>query len=329
MATTTAPASSAFELDFERPLLRLEQQIAEIEDSAESSGADIASEIRSLRENHTQMLRKIYSSLSPWHTVKVARAQNRPHAIDYINAFVKDFCELHGDRRYMDDRAILTGFGRISSHKCLVIAHNKGKDVKERIACNFGMAHPEGYRKALRCMKLAEKYGLPVVTLIDTPGAYPGIGAEERGQAEAIALNLQEMSRLKVPIISVVISEGGSGGALGIGVADKVAMMQYAWYSVISPEGCAGILWKTGEEAPKAAEALKLTAKDNLSLGTIDEIIEEPLGGAHRNPTAAADRLEKFLSKSLRELRKFKPDALLERRYQKLRKIGRYSESTD
>ena len=322
-----AGTSKAFELDFERPLLRLEQQIAELEEEAGKSGVDLASEIRTLRESHTQMLRKIYENLSAWNTVKVARAQSRPHAIDYIKAFVKDFCELHGDRRYSDDRAILTGFGRIGPHKCLVVAHNKGKDVKSRIECNFGMAHPEGYRKALLKMKLAEKFGLPVVTLIDTPGAYPGIGAEERGQAEAIAVNLLEMSRLKVPIVSVVISEGGSGGALGIGVADKLAMMQYAWYSVISPEGCAGILWKTHEKSEEAASALKLTAADNIKLGTVDEMIKEPLGGAHRNPAAAADHLEKWITQALRELKRYKPDNLLKKRYEKLRKIGLYSES--
>jgi acetyl-CoA carboxylase carboxyl transferase subunit alpha len=246
--------------------------------------------------------------------------------VDYIQGFVKDFCELHGDRHYGDDKAIVTGFGRIGPHKCLVIAHNKGKNTKERIACHFGMAHPEGYRKALLKMKLAEKYGLPIVTFVDTPGAYPGIGAEERGQAQAIALNLQEMSRIRVPIISAVIGEGGSGGALGIGVADRVGMMQYAWYSVISPEGCSSILWKSGESAPAAAEALKLSAADNLELGVIDEIIEEPLGGAHRNPDAAAGQLEKWIINSLRDFKRFKIDNLMNNRYERLRKLGKYSE---
>ncbi|MDX1683339.1 MAG: acetyl-CoA carboxylase carboxyltransferase subunit alpha [Phycisphaeraceae bacterium] len=326
MSTANA-YDGTFELDFERPLARLETQIAELDTHNEGEAKlNIDTEIRELRNNYTAMLRKIYDQLSPWNTVKVARHPGRPQALDYINGCVKDFCELHGDRRYGDDRAMITGFGRIAGQKCMVIAHHKGKDVKERLHCNFGMAHPEGYRKALRKMKTAEKYGLPVVTLIDTPGAYPGIGAEERGQAEAIALNLQEMSRLKVPIIAVIIGEGGSGGALGIAIGDRVAMMQYAWYSVISPEGCASILWKTGEKAESAAEALKLTAQNNLDLGTIDQIIDEPLGGAHRNPNAAIDNLEKYLDRTLRELKKMDVDDLLEARYQRLRKMGELKE---
>jgi acetyl-CoA carboxylase carboxyl transferase subunit alpha len=242
-----------YELEFERPLLALERQIAELESHAGEQGMDIAPELRKLRQNHTGMLKKLYAQLGAWNTVKVARHPGRPQAVDYLHAFVKDFCELHGDRAFGDDPAILAGLGRIGPHKCMIVAHNKGKDTKERIACNFGMAHPEGYRKALKKMKLAEKFGLPVVTLIDTAGAYPGIGAEERGQAEAIAVNLREMSRLRVPILSVIVGEGGSGGALGIAVADRVAMMQYAWYSVISPEGCASILWKDAERKSDAA----------------------------------------------------------------------------
>lgn len=315
-----------YELEFERPLLALERQIAELESHAGGQGMDIAPELRKLRQNHTGMLKKLYAQLNAWSTVKVARHPGRPQPVDYIRAFVKDFCELHGDRAYGDDPAIITGFGRIGPHKCLIVAHNKGKDTKERIACNFGMAHPEGYRKALLKMRTAEKFGLPIVTLVDTAGAYPGIGAEERGQAEAIAVNLREMSRLRVPILSVIVGEGGSGGALGIAVADRVAMMQYAWYSVISPEGCASILWKTGEAAAQAAEALKLTAADNLKLGTVDAIIEEPLGGAHRNPDAAADKLEKWIIQSLRELTKLKPDKLLAQRWEHLREMGKYAE---
>ena len=322
-----------YELEFERPLSALERQIAELETShtsgaaaADAPGVDFASDVRKLRQSHTAMLKKIYAKLNAWNTVKVARHPGRPQSVDYIRSFVKDFTELHGDRHFGDDPAIICGFGRIGPHKCLVIAHNKGKDTKERIACHFGCAHPEGYRKALRCMKLAEKFGLPVVTLIDTPGAYPGIGAEERGQAEAIAVNLREMARLKTPILCVVIGEGASGGALGIGVGDRLAMMEYAWYSVISPEGCAAILWKTAnaETNAQAAEALKLTANDNLKNGTIDAIIEEPLGGAHRNPAAAADRLEKWLVQNIRELKRFKPDNLVAKRYQRLRKVGFY-----
>ena len=259
--------TGAYELDFERPLLQLERQIHQLDAHAEQpeTGVDLAAEVRKLRQSHTAMLKKIYGKLSAWNTVKVARHPGRPQLLDYLRAFVKDFCELHGDRAYADDPAIISGFGRIGPHKCLLVGHNKGKDTRDRIAANFGMPHPEGYRKAMAKMKLAEKFGLPVVTLVDTPGAYPGIGAEERGQAEAIAVNLREMSRLRVPIITVVLGEGGSGGALGIAVADRVAMMQYAWYSVISPEGCAAILWKTGTAAAEAAEALKLTAADNAT----------------------------------------------------------------
>ncbi|MEX2214444.1 MAG: acetyl-CoA carboxylase carboxyltransferase subunit alpha [Phycisphaeraceae bacterium] len=314
--------TGSYELEFERPLIQLERQITELELHMKQTGLDLSAELRKLRDNHTAMLRKTYDNLTPWHTVQVARHPGRPKTVDYLRLIVKDFCELHGDRRFGDDRAMLTGFGRIGQHKCMIIAHNKGRDTKERITANFGMPHPEGYRKAMLKMKLAEKYKVPVVTLIDTPGAYPGIGAEERGQAEAIAVNLLEMSRLKTPIVAIVIGEGGSGGALGIGVADRVAMLQYAWYSVISPEGCAAILWKTGTEAAKAAAALKLTAADNLKNGIVDVVIDEPLGGAHRNPAAAADGLEKFITKNLRELSRLKVDTLLERRFQRFRKIG-------
>lgn len=314
--------TGTYELDFERPLTGLEKQIADLESHAGDQGVDLAAELRKLRQNHTAMLKKTYASLSAWNTVRVARHPGRPQAVDFIRTFVKDFVQLHGDRAFGDDPAITTGFGRIGTHKCMVIANNKGKDTKERIACHFGCAHPEGYRKALLKMKLAEKYGLPIVTLVDTPGAYPGIGAEERGQAEAIAVNLLEMSRLKVPIVSCVIGEGGSGGALGIAVADRVGMMQHAWYSVISPEGCAAILWKTSDASAKAAEALKLTASDNLKLGTIDDIIEEPLGGAHRNPGAAADGVEKWIIANLKDLKKLKIETLMDKRYERLRSMG-------
>ena len=336
------------ELDFERPLLALERQIGELEvehtpalerkpgphgaspdaaftpDVPAPDTVDIASEVRDLRESHTRMLRKIYDKLSPWNTVRVARHPNRPQTTDYLAAFVKDFCQLHGDRHFGDDPAIITGFGRIGHHKCLVIGHHKGKETKDRLRAHFGCAHPEGYRKALRGMKLAEKFHLPVVTLIDTPGAYPGIGPEERGQAEAIAVNLREMSRLRTPIISVVIGEGGSGGALGIGVADRLAMMRYAWYSVISPEGCAAILWKAAnpENNAAAAQAMRLTAADNLQFGTIDDIIEEPLGGAHRDPASAAHTVEQYLTSQLEALRAQPLDALLDARYRRLRAIG-------
>jgi len=328
--------TGTFELEFERPLTALERQIVELdaENDPNRSGlglninVDLGAEIRKLRQSHTSMLKKIYKNLDPANVVKVARHPGRPQAINYIDAFVKDFTELHGDRHFGDDRAIICGFGRIGPHKVLVVGHNKGKDTPSKIAANFGCAHPEGYRKAMRCMKLAEKFSLPVVTMIDTPGAYPGIGAEERGQAEAIAVNLRDMARLKTPIISVVVGEGGSGGALGIGVADRMAMLEYAWYSVISPEGCAAILWKeaTPTTTSDAAHALKLTAKDNMKLGTIDEIIDEPLGGAHRRPGMMADRLEQYLVQALRDLKRFKVENLVNKRYDRLRKIGELSE---
>ncbi len=323
-------------LEFEKPLAALESQIAELEAQTDPSrsavGLDpslnVTTEVRKLRQSHTAMLKKLYNNLDAWKTVQVARHPNRPQTVDYLRAFVKDFTELHGDRHYGDDPAITAGFGRVGPHKAMIIGHHKGKDTKEKIRCHFGCAHPEGYRKALRCMKLAEKFGLPVVTFVDTQGAYPGIGAEERGQAEAIAVNLREMARLKTPIVSVVIGEGGSGGAIGIGVADRLAMLQYAWYSVISPEGCAAILWKEAnpQTNPKAAEALKLTAKDNLELGTIDTVIDEPLGGAHRRPAAMADLLEKWLIQQLRELKRFKVENLVKKRYERLRTLGKYQE---
>ena len=324
--------ANVFELDFEKPLIALEKQIEALERqndqiAAGGGGAevDLGVEIEELRQSHEAMLQKIYTNLSAGNIVKVARHPGRPQTGDYVKAFVKDFCELHGDRFYGDDRAIVCGFGRIGKTKCVVIGHNKGKDTEEKIRCNFGCAHPEGYRKAMRVMKLGEKYGMPVVTFVDTPGAYPGIGAEERGQAEAIAVNLREMSRLRTPIVSVVVGEGGSGGALGIGVGDRVAMMQHSWYSVISPEGCASILWKTAnaQTNAQAAEVLKLTAADNLELGIVDDVIKEPLGGAHRNVQAAADQVEKYLLGALRDLKRFKMNNLLNKRYMRLRKMGR------
>ena len=327
-----------YEMDFERSLFALEQQIVALESQHDpqqnaSDGdkgevdIDLGAEIADLRASHEAMLKKIYANLSPVNTVKVARHPDRPQTMDYINAFVKDFCELHGDRHFADDQAIVAGFGRIGKTKCVIIGHHKGKDTAEKIKCNFGCAHPEGYRKALRVMKLGEKHGLPIVTFIDTPGAFPGIGAEERGQAEAIAVNLREMSRLEVPIVSVVIGEGGSGGALGIGVGDRIAMMQYSWWSVISPEGCASILWKqaTPQTNAKAAEVLHLTAQDNLELGVIDDVIKEPLGGAHRDMNAAAAQVEKYLLGTLRDLKRFKINNLLNKRYQRLRSMGKTS----
>ena len=314
--------AGTFELEFEGPLLKLERQIAQMEEHVNDASADIAAEVRRLRQSHSAMLKKIYRRLNAWQVVQVARHPGRPQVLDYIQFFVKDFCQLHGDRHFGDDRAMITGFGRIGPHKCMVIGHQKGHDTRQRIECNFGMAHPEGYRKARLKMKLAEKFSLPVVTMVDTPGAYPGVGAEQRGQAEAIAMNLREMSRLAVPIVSVIVGEGGSGGALGLAVADRIAMMEFAWYSVISPEGCAAILWKTAAQASRAAEALKLTAADNLKLGVIDEVIKEPLGAAHRNPKVAAEHVEKWIVQTLRELKRFKTENLLKKRFERIRTLG-------
>jgi acetyl-CoA carboxylase carboxyl transferase subunit alpha len=349
------PMSSFYQLDFERPIRELEQQIeaAEARLKAASAGTELVgippgvapmvasldeveaiptdelpAHIESLKTRLTETTGKLYEHLSPWDTVRVARHPARPQTRDYIQLMCKDFCELQGDRRFGDDPAIVTGFARLDSTKVLIVGHHKGRNTQEKIACHFGCAHPEGYRKALAKMQLAEKFGVPIVTLVDTPGAYPGLGAEQRGQAEAIAVNMREMSRLKTPIVSVVIGEGGSGGALGIAVSDRVAMMQFAWYSVISPEGCAAILWKTANEQTNtaAAKSLKLTATDNLELGIVDHIVEEPLGGAHRNAAAAADTLKKWILTQLGTLKATPLDALLQQRYDRFRKLGTYQE---
>lgn len=309
-------------LDFEKPLGRLEQQIHELEALQSHKQVDYTRELRQLRNNHTALLRKTYDNLTAWETVQVARHPQRPLFRDYVEMICRDFREIHGDRAFGDDSAMICGLARLGGHKVVLIGHQKGRDTKEKIACNFGLAHPEGYRKALRAMKLAEKFALPVVTLVDTPGAYPGIGAEERGQAESIARNMFEMSRLRTPIISIVTGEGGSGGALGIAVADKVAMMEFAWYSVISPEACSAILFKDKEGAAQLAESLKLTSKHLLRLGVIDSVVPEPLGGAHRDANSAAHTLEQFISKSLRDLKRCKIENLLERRYEKFRGQG-------
>lgn len=315
-------------LEFEKPLSRLEQQIHELEALQASKGVDYTKELRQLRTNYTSLLRKTYDNLTAWETVQVARHPQRPLFKDYVEVICREFRELHGDRHFGDDPAIMCGLAKVAGHKVMLIGHHKGKDTKEKVQCYFGLAHPEGYRKALRCMKLAEKFRLPVVTLVDTAGAYPGIGAEERGQAESIARNLMEMSRLKTPIVTVITGEGGSGGALGIAVADRVAMMEFAWYSVISPEGCSGILWKGAENATDAATALKLTSSDLQKLGVIDAIVAEPLGGAHRDPATAAHSLEQYLAKTLRELKKLKLETLVERRYEKFRNMGEVVETT-
>lgn len=313
-------------LPFEQPVVELDKQLVALE--ARSSDAATQAKIEALRRDRDSLLGNLYRDLQPWDTVRVARHPERPQTSDYIRLMCRDFLELHGDRRYGDDPAIITGFTRIGSEKCLVVGHQKGKSTREKLACHFGCAHPEGYRKAMLKMKLAEKFHLPIVTLIDTPGAYPGLGSEQRGVAEAIAVNLREMSRLKTPIVCVVIGEGGSGGALDIGVGDRIGMMEFAWYSVISPEGCAAILWKEANEETNnaAARALALTARDNLANGIVDDVIEEPLGGAHRDPQAAADRLQAYLVDRLRELKRFKPETLIRRRYDRFRRLGAWTE---
>jgi len=314
--------SNGDHLEFEEKVADLDRQMGELRKLSSVKGIDYSAEIRKLRQQQVAELKRVYSSLTAWQTVQVARHPKRPLLSDYLSLMVKDFRELHGDRCFGDDRAIITGFGHIGRERVLVIGQDKGKNTKQKIACNFGCPNPEGYRKALAKMKFAEKFGIPVVTLIDTPGAYPGVGAEERGQAQAIATNLFEMSRLRVPVICIVIGEGGSGGALGIGVGDRLAMLEFAYYSVISPEGCAAILWRDGSQAPKAAEALGLTSKDLHKLGLVDAVISEPLGGAHRNHHDTVYNVERYIVKTLRDLKRTKIDKLLENRYGKLRSIG-------
>ncbi len=318
-------ASANYQLDFERPLYQLEEKIAEMK--ANDDGTQAAREDRRrLRRELTDLRKKIYSELTPWQTVRVARHQERPMTTDYINLAFDEFVELHGDRFFGDDRAMRAGFAKLDRFKVMLIGHQKGKTLEERQQCFFGCAHPEGYRKALKQMKLAAKYGLPVICLIDTPGAYPGVGAEERGQAQVIAENMFEMSRLPTPVICVIMGAGGSGGALGIGVGDRVGILEYSYYSVISPEGCAGILWKSGEYAENAAEALKLTSKYLLNLGAVDDVIEEPAGGAHRDHHQMASRLKLYLLKTLQQLTEQPIDELLATRYEKFRRLGVFLE---
>jgi acetyl-CoA carboxylase carboxyl transferase subunit alpha len=314
-------------LEFEKPLVRIEREIAELEAVQADTHRDMSEDIRELRNRLESMTRRTYEKLTAWETVLVARHPRRPVLRDYIDACVKDFCELHGDRCFGDDKAIVTGFGRIGGIKALIVGHDKGRDTREKIERHFGCAHPEGYRKALLKMKLAEKFKLPVVCLIDTQGAFPGDKAEERGIAQAIAVNLMEMSRLRVPICCVVIGEGGSGGALGIGVGDRLGMFQHAYYSVITPEGCAAILWKSAERAADAAAALRLTSRDLKKLNLIDDIIPEPLGGGHRDPKAMTSALEKYVTDTLRDLKRVRIDTLLKRRYERLRNLGSFFES--
>ena len=312
-------------LAFERPIYELEARLEKLESASED---DLAAreDVRRLKRELSETKKRVYSNLAPWETVQVARHSDRPMTTDYLGLIFDEFTELHGDKVFGDDRALRAGFAKLDRYKVMVIGHQKGKTTKERIACYHGCAHPEGYRKALAKMKLAAKYGLPVICFIDTPGAYPGIGAEERGQAQVIAQNMFEMSRLPTPIICVVIGEGGSGGALGIGVGDKVAMLEHAYYSVISPEGCAGILWKSHTFAEQAASALKMTSKHLRELGVVDDVIEEPLGGAHRDHHQMAARMKIYLLKCLRELVGTEPDVLIEKRYNKFRQMGVFLE---
>jgi acetyl-CoA carboxylase carboxyl transferase subunit alpha len=304
---TNGKPSTRHVLEFEKPLAQLEQQIHELEAMQAAKQVDYSTELRQLRMNYTSLLRKTYDNLSAWETVQVARHPQRPLMRDYIELICREFREIHGDRHFGDDQAVVCGLARLGGHKVMLIGHHKGRDTKEKV-------------------KLAEKFGLPVVTWIDTPGAYPGIGAEERGQAESIARNLMEMSRLRTPIVSIVTGEGGSGGALGIGVADRVAMMEYAWYSVISPEACSAILFKDNSGAAQLAESLRLTSKHLIKLGVIDAIIPEPLGGAHRDPHTAAHNLGQYIAKTLRDLKRCKIENLLQRRYEKFREMGQVSE---
>lgn len=308
-------------LPFEESLAELQEKIDQLDPQSQDD-AEAASRVRELRQQLVDKTREIYGALSPWQTVQVARHKERPHTIDYLNLVFDEFVELHGDKHFGDDRAIRAGFAKLEERKVMVIGHQKGRTFKDRTENFFGCAHPEGYRKAMGKMNIAAKYGLPVICLIDTPGAYPGIGAEERGQAQVIAENMYEMSRLPTRIICVVIGEGGSGGALGIGVGDRVAMLEHAYYSVISPEGCAGILWKSGKFAEQAAEALKFTSKHLKEFGIVDNVIEEPLGGAHRDHHQTAGRLKNYLIKTLKELESQDIDSLIDSRYEKFRKMG-------
>jgi acetyl-CoA carboxylase carboxyl transferase subunit alpha len=314
-------------LEFEQPIAELETKIEELRYVQDDAAADISEEIQRLTKRSQSLTKDIYGKLTPWQVAQVARHPQRPYTLDYIQALFTHFEELHGDRSYADDPSIVGGLARFANEPCMVIGHQKGRDTKEKILRNFGMPKPEGYRKALRLMHLAEKFQLPVFTFIDTPGAYPGIDAEERGQSEAIGRNLFEMARLRTPIVVTVIGEGGSGGALAIAVGDLILMLQYATYSVISPEGCASILWRSAEMAPDAAEALGITASRLKTLGLVDKIVPEPLGGAHRDPQATGQSLRKALAEALKQLREKKPKELVEERLERLMGYGKFKES--
>ena len=309
-------------LDFEQPIAELEAKIEELRKLGNDAEVNVSGEIKRLEQRRVEEIQSIFSSLNAWQVVQLARHPLRPYFLDYVDKIFTEFDELHGDRQFADDEAIIGGLARLADQPVMLIGHQKGRGTKEKVRRNFGMPRPEGYRKALRLMELAERFKLPILTFVDTPGAYPGIDAEERNQSGAIAINLQAMSQLKVPIISTVIGEGGSGGALAIGVSDRVLMLQYSVYSVISPEGCASILWKSAEKAPEAAAAMAMTAERLLELGLVDQVIEEPLGGAHRDPDSMIDSLKSVLIQQCEQLRGYSTDKLLDQRYKKLLAIG-------
>jgi acetyl-CoA carboxylase carboxyl transferase subunit alpha len=313
-------------LDFEKPILELQRRLQEIREHSDEHDVDLASEVSAMEKKIERTRRDIYDNLTAWQRVQIARHVQRPFALDYIERCFTDWVELHGDRLYADDKAMPGGLARLGPYRCVVITHQKGRNTKENVMRNFGCAHPEGYRKALRLMRLAEKFGMSIISLIDTPGAFPGIGSEERHISEAIAVNLREMMHLRVPIIAAVIGEGGSGGALGIGVADRVLILENAYYSVISPEACSAILWRDRRHAPEAAEALKLTAQDLLKLGVIDEIVPEPEGGAHRDYDTAATNVGAALRRNLEKLLEQPTEQLLKKRYKKFRALGNFAE---
>ncbi len=313
-------------LEFEKPIADLEKKIEELTLFTSNGNLDLEEEILKLHKKADQLRSEIYSRLTPWQKVQISRHPNRPYSLDYIEAMLTEFTEMHGDRGYADDPAIVCGMARLDGMPLVIIGHQKGRTLKERMFRNFGQPNPEGYRKALRIMQFAEKFNKPIVTFIDTQGAYPGIGAEERGQGESIARNLYVMSTLKVPIVSVVIGEGGSGGALALGVADKVLMLEHATYSVISPEGCAAILWNNGAKANEAADLLKITAQDLFQMNVIDEMVEEPIGGAHRDPRRAAELLKEAIVRNLSEIKNVSSADLIQNRYQKFRKLGMFDQ---
>ena len=321
--------ATSFTLDFERPILVLEEKIQELRNlsTSKSRGINLDQEIHQLEQKLEHARKEVYRQLTPWQRIQLARHPKRPYTLDYIQMFLTDFTELHGDRLFADDKALIGGFAKLDGVRVLLVGHQKGRDTKENLYRNFGSAHPEGYRKAIRLMQMAGKFHIPILCFVDTPGAYPGVGAEERGQAQAIAYNLREMAQIPVPIVVTVIGEGGSGGALGIGVGDRILVLENAYYSVISPEGCAAILWKDRAKAPEAAAALKLTAQDLLDLKLIDTVVPEPLGGAHRDPLVTGQALKRAIQHHLQELRKLDPKTLIFQRHEKFRRIGFFLES--